>query len=481
MEIPSFEIVPAWIGSNFVTLTTKAGLVHDAVEQIIEDDLRHLWLGTRLGLVRVAISQLHDFIEGKLQVITSTLIGQDEGLLRPNFWTEYQPACAKASDGRLWFCTGSGIAIVDPRQFHGDAIAPRLHIQEISIDGRVHPLVSEGNQAMEIPPGSERVEVRYSAISSSEPAQVRFRHQLIGYDRDWREAGRARVASYSYLPPGTYQFQVIGVNNDAVWSKSAATVSLRVIPSFWQTSLFRGAVVLIVTGILFAAYRARIAQIERRRAAQEAFSRQLIESQEQERHRISRELHDSLGQNLLVIKNRAALALKQPNDPAKMSEHVAEVSSMASLAIREVREIAHNLRPFQIDELGLTEAITSMVRKMGDSSSIVFESDLADIDNALSPQDQINFFRIAQECLNNVVKHSNANKSRVSILRELRRLRLIVEDDGRGLASGNSANLTGGSFGLKNIKERAYTLGGNVLVQSSPRQGTRIEVEITPS
>ena len=467
-----------WNGTRFVTLTTREGLAHDAVDQLIEDDFGHLWLGTRVGLMRLSVAELHEFVAGKTPVVTGTLVGRDEGLLRGNLWTEYQPASLKTRDGRLWFCTGSGLAVLDPRRFEKPAAAPVVHIEEVMVDGLARPLESRTADPVVIPPGSERVTIRYTGISPSEPAQVRFRYRLEGYDRDWVEAGRGRVAGYAHLPPGSHRFQVKAVNNDGVWDEAGAALALVVEPAFWQMAWFRGALALCFAGILFVAYRARVTQLERRRAAQEAFSRQLIDSQEQERKRIAGELHDSLGQNLLVIKNRAALALTHREHPDKMAEQVGEVSTMASAAIREVREIAQNLRPFQIDELGLTKSIAAMARKLGDSSGIAFHSDLEDIDGVLPAEFQINFYRIAQECLNNVVKHSHAKTSSIQLRREKHAIRLVVEDDGRGFTGKGTDHSADHGFGLKNITERAHTMGGEALIQSRPGAGTRVEVRI---
>src|SRR5215510_5212644 len=198
------------------------------------------------------------------------------------------------------------------------------------------------NSEIVVPSESQRLEIRYTGLSPSGPELIQFRYRLQDYDRDWVEAGRTRFASYARVPPGRYEFQVRAMNNDGAWNESDAVLALLVEPAFWQTAWFRGALVLGFAGILFAAYRTRISQLERRRRAQESFSRQLIDSQEQERKRIAGELHDSLGQNLLVIKNRAAVALMQRDDPQKMAEQVGEVSAMTSAAIREVREIAQN-------------------------------------------------------------------------------------------------------------------------------------------
>jgi signal transduction histidine kinase len=230
--------------------------------------------------------------------------------------------------------------------------------------------------------------------------------------------------------------------------------------------------------MLYAIYWLQLRRVEKRRAAQEAFARQLIASQEGERKRIARELHDSLGQNLLVIKNRAALALTQRSQPEKMVEQVAEVSSMASAAIREVREIAQNLRPFQIDELGLSKSIRAMARTLGDASGIRIDTDLDDVDDALPPEFEINFYRAVQECLNNVVKHSGAKTAAVSLRRGVDALCLTVTDDGRGFVRGKTVHQVDPGFGLSNITERVRTMAGTVEIHSHPGQGARVELRV---
>jgi signal transduction histidine kinase len=229
---------------------------------------------------------------------------------------------------------------------------------------------------------------------------------------------------------------------------------------------------------IFATHRWRIARLERRRAEQEAFSRKLIHSQEQERQRIAAELHDSLGQNLLVIKNRAALALTQEAHPEKMAAQVREVSAMASAAVREVRDIAQNLRPFQIDELGLTKAIRAMARTLGDASGIEFTAELDDMDRVLPPEFEISFYRTVQECLNNVVKHSHAKTAVISLRRDRDAIHLTVRDDGQGFATERAGNKSAPGFGLRNIAERVRTMGGKVEIRTQPGAGTQVELRV---
>src|SRR5436190_15887813 len=110
---------------------------------------------------------------------------------------------------------------------------------------------------------------------------------------------------------------------------------------------------------------------------QRSFSRQLIESQESERKRMAAELHDSLGQHLLIIKNRADLGRRVANGQNGAREHFDEITDSAAQAIQEVRQIAYNLRPVNLERLGLTAVLEEMVEKISAGSGIQFSADIA--------------------------------------------------------------------------------------------------------
>jgi PAS domain S-box-containing protein len=214
----------------------------------------------------------------------------------------------------------------------------------------------------------------------------------------------------------------------------------------------------------------------RERQAREQFTGQLIASQEAERQRIAGELHDSLGQNLLLIKNRAQLALASETAPGDSPGQLEGILELASHAIAEVRQISQNLHPYLLDQLGLTRAIGAMIDNAAQSSSIVFQHKLEPVDDLFGAEAATNLYRVVQETVNNILKHSQATHARIILERDLHHTRLWIEDDGRGFAPGPAAaQTTARGLGLKNIAERVRILGGSLTVDSRPGAGTRIE------
>lgn len=245
----------------------------------------------------------------------------------------------------------------------------------------------------------------------------------------------------------------------------------------FKQAWFYGA--LAVLSLWIGIYLQRGWLAERRRRTQENISRQLLASQEAERKRIAAELHDGLGQNLLIIKNRLHLAQAATPDAAPAGQ-LQEIAQTVSQTIAEVREISYNLRPYQLDRLGLTKAVHSVVKRVSDSGFLKIESRLTNIDNLFQPENEINFYRIVQESLNNIIKHSDAAWAQISIRRNDGTLSMRIEDDGRGFTYRQTAvheQLPRG-FGLTGLSERVRILGGTFACDSAPGKGTRLMFEI---
>jgi signal transduction histidine kinase len=445
-------------------------LPSDAVEQILEDDEGHLWLGTWAGLVRVSRDELDACAEGRQSFVKPLTLGFEDGMAMPRCGTGFQPSCMKSRSGTLWFCTTGGLVTVDPKSIKPSTQPPPVYIEEVTADERALAL---GMRAVTVPPGVRRVSFRYTALSFTAPEKILFRYRLEGHDDAWVNAGATREATYMRLPPRKYQFRVSAGNKDGVWNTAGAVLEVVVVPSWWQTWWFRIAAAAGLAGTVFSAYEIRVRQHKKARAAQELFARRLIESQEQERKRVAAELHDSLGQSLHVIKGRAELGLNRKSDSVESARQFEEISSAAGQAIQEVRAISHALRPAELDQLGLARAIEWMVERIGASSTTRFGCEVDGV-GRLGPEMEITLYRIAQEGINNVLRHAGASEAILQLQREDGVVRFSLFDNGRGFEK--PAHPDG--HGLIGMAERVRLLGGKFDIQSAPGKGTRLTVTI---
>jgi signal transduction histidine kinase len=461
---------------KFSHISAANGLFNNGAFCILEDAQETFWLSSNRGIYRVSKRQLNDFASGKISSITCTAYGKQDGMLSTECNGGRQPSGIQSRDGRFWFPTQDGVVVVNPAGVPFNPAPPPVLIESALID---RDPVNLGDR-LQVNSGQQQLEINYTALSFIKPEQIRFKYKLIGLDRDWVDPGVRRIAYYSYLPPGDYTFKVIAANSDGVWNEIGASIFIKVKPPFWQQGWFVAFGLLSLIAIALLIYRNRVRKFQRSKRAREVFTKRLLESQEAERKRIAAELHDSLGQNLLIIKNRALLGLGSAEDHESILEQLEHISEVSSQSIEEVKEIAHNLRPYQIDRLGLKKALESMTKNVSEASGIDFEVSISPLDGIFSKEAEINFYRIVQEGINNIVKHSGATSAILDIDLSKEALHLRIEDDGQGFSVTDSglADHNGRGLGLTGIAERVRILGGKHFIQSLPGEGTKIFVTI---
>jgi signal transduction histidine kinase/ligand-binding sensor domain-containing protein len=471
---------------RFTHYTARDGLFGNVVSRILEDERGNFWMTGNKGIFRVARQDLDDFADRKRSSITSVPYGVADGMVNSECNGGGQPAGWKRRDGTLWFPTARGVVRIDPASVASNTVAPRVAIERVLVNRtEVNPrgtLRGNPRAEIEIPPGGSDLEIFYTGLSYSAPEHVRFKYMLAGLDDGWTDAGTRRSVYYSHLPPGNYTFRVIAANGDGVWNTTGSHIGLRIVPAFYQTWWFVVFVGVSAATLGFAIHDRRVRILTRAKAAQEAFSRGLIESQEAERKRIAAELHDSLSQTLVVIKNRAQLSLQSPDDHRRAFDQMDEIAEAATDAIDEVKEIAYNLRPFHLDRLGLTAAIDVMLANMADAHGFRVVKELDPLDGVFPKDEEINIYRIVQEALTNIVKHAAATEVRVTITRGPRSVAIAIEDNGQGFVrEAPAAAMAGagkGGFGLQGMAERARLFGGEPIVHSVPGQGTSIRLTL---
>ena len=471
---------------KFTSYTSKDGLFDNGVFQILEEDDGWLWMSCNRGIYRVRKQELNDFADGKVKTLTCLSYNKNDGMPSSECNGGRWPAGVRTRDGKLWFPTMGGVAMIDPAAVKANTQPPPVVIEAMRVNNQAVPFetwdAALGNEqtAIEVKPGQDNFEIGYTALSFIKSENLRFRYQLEGADDEWVEAGTRRTAYYSHLSPGYYTFKVIAANADGVWNLEGASVRIRVVPPFWRTWWFLALATLSIAAVIAGIWKYREAQLKRVQMAQEAFARQLIASQEAERKRIAGELHDSIGQSLVIIRNWALLGASLLEDKSPAREELDEINTIASRSINEVREIAYNLGPYHLERLGFENSIRDMVKRLSQVSGITINTELEALNGALSRETEMSLYRITQEALNNVVKHSQATEVRVLLKREATGVRLSVADNGKGFNQQTTPlpeSVESGKpgFGLNGMAERVRLLGGTLTIQSVPGQGTNVE------
>jgi signal transduction histidine kinase/ligand-binding sensor domain-containing protein len=467
---------------RFAAIKVKDGLFDNRIFQILSDDAAdtpagaegdsaNLWMSCNRGIFRVSLRELNDFAEGRRASVNSFVYGVADGMLSREC-NSGSPGGWKTRDGRLWFPTVKGVVVIDPRQRN---IPPsKVAIERVILDRL--PLPS--GQAVQIKPDQENLEIEYTGLNWNRPQQIRFKYQLAGFNQAWVDAGTRRTAYFSNLPPGAYTFKVLADNGEGVWNSEGPALRIVVLPPFYRTWWFLTLIIAGTATALGLAVRLRLQQLHRRHARQQAFSGQLIASQEAERKRIAAELHDSLGQQLLIIKNWAMIGLSLTPRETNAHDPLNEISTTASEAIEEVREVIYDLRPYQLDKIGLTSTLRFMIEKVATASGIHFETELGELDDLFSYDAQLSLYRIVQECVSNIVRHSQASRARVVIEPQGPALHVTIEDNGRGFTPDRVEPRKHGGFGLTGLHERVRLLGGRESIVSAPGQGTKILITI---
>ena len=204
---------------------------------------------------------------------------------------------------------------------------------------------------------------------------------------------------------------------------------------------------------------------------------QLVTAQEAERSRLARELHDQLGQQLTALRLKLESLKGQTGPGEQLEAGVNQLLDLTSQLDSDVDFLAWQLRPVALDDLGLADALRVYVRQWSDHVNIATEFHTVGLEKERpSPEVENNLYRIAQEALNNVAKHSGAGRVDVLLERRDSHAVLIIEDDGKGFSLGDQIDAS--AIGLMGIRERASLLGGSMELETAPEKGTTLIVRI---
>ncbi|MGB7763158.1 MAG: two-component regulator propeller domain-containing protein, partial [Bryobacteraceae bacterium] len=332
---------------RFRRYTQKDGLLSDNVAKII-DDGASLWLATTRGICRIWKSQLREFAAGRRKTLDPVNYGVADGLRSAQCAPEY-PASAggvRLREGAIWFPTARGMAVFDPRAAPRTRIAPIVHVVDIAAGGVPVDL----NQPARLAPGEDRLQVRYTALHLSAPERVQYWYKLEGLDRDWFSAGSRRQNNYNSLPHGNYRFVVRAQVPGA--PAAEASYAFVLLPHYYETAWFRVLAVLLLGGLVWLGFLARVRQIGSRFAL-------VLE----ERARMAREIHDTLAQGFVGISSQLdAVAMCMPEDDSPARRYLEMARRMARHSLTEARRSMMDLRASVLEDRDLAAALEAGTR-----------------------------------------------------------------------------------------------------------------------
>jgi signal transduction histidine kinase/ligand-binding sensor domain-containing protein len=289
--------------SGHVTSISRAqGMPDVSLSRILDDGRGSFWMLSNRGLIVADKDELLDVAEGRRPRFSPVLLGPESGTPEGKFGL---PAGARDEQGRLWFGTVDGVVRADPRRFPFNPAAPRMRIERVLAEDRPVPFTD----TVEIPAGVRRAVVEFTAFALTAPERVHFRYRLEGLDDKWIDLGTQRSAVFTALKPGDYVFHAAARNEDGVWAQEPVSLRMTVLPSWWETDLFRAAAVLAIALAAFGLHRLRV-------------------------HRLSQQ-----SQILLLAAEERRLGEEKASRLREELEHVARVATAGEMATSLAHEV----------------------------------------------------------------------------------------------------------------------------------------------
>ncbi|MCJ7625045.1 MAG: histidine kinase, partial [Anaerolineaceae bacterium] len=489
------------VTNGFLNFREKDGLPSDVVNGIMEDEHRNLWLSTNHGLSRfnpeTKIFQNYDIRDG----------------LQSN---EFNAAAFfKNDDGEMIFGGINGF-----NAFYPDKIITNPHIPQIQLTS-----ITQGGEDIWMDKPIENVEeisfewpdnyfeFEFAALSYMQPDKNLYAYTLDELDDDWNNIGNKRFGRYTNLPGGSYTLRIIGSNNDGIWNKEGITLNVIIIPPFWATWWFRGIIAIFLLIGIVGGYRWRVKSVEARsrnledqvrvrtielsktneRLKKEIAQRQRIEDELAkqavetaviaERNRLARDLHDAVTQTLFSASLLAeALPETWNKNTTEGSNILKELRLLSRGALAEMRTLLFELRPMALAEAKFKDLLNQLAEAATAREGIPIEVHVDEC--ALIPEVQVALYRITQEALNNVVKHSRAQKSWIKFEHinscpnndtsgNVERVEMSIFDNGCGFSLDE---VTSNHLGITIMHERAQAIDAKLTINSVPGKGTTVQI-----
>jgi signal transduction histidine kinase/ligand-binding sensor domain-containing protein len=446
-------------------LTQKEGLPGNMMLDVLSDDDDNLWIVTASAIARVTREEWRAYAEGRSPRIDPEIFTEEDGLKSRYILPLNGVTATRAHDGRLWFATVKGPAVVDP---HLAGAQPAQAVLDSIVVDDQHHLPGD----LTVSPGQHRITFTYTSPATTAPEQNRFRYRLVGWDRDWVNAGTAREVSYTGLRPGHYTFQVIAANREGGSSDVPAQVEIQLKPFFWQTKWFLIAVICTAIGIIVEVTR----RFTRRRAERLSMR---FQERVAERERIAHQIHDTVIQDLIGATLQVELiGFEMADQPERSKTSLATLAERMRETIARSRNMVSNLHSTAVVQYSLVEVLRHSEAEFRSGPMPIFDLVSKGEQREVHPLIRDEVYRICREALANAFRHADAEYVTVEVRFLPNMLEVEISDDGNGMTQELLQHGRAGHFGLRGMHAHAQRIGATLVIESEPGQGTNVILRV---
>ena len=451
---------------HFTCRNERSGLPGDRVLWAHPDAEGNMWLGYSVGVARINDQQLREAVTTGSAKLQWKLFDDGDGIESSPVLRGNAPAVV-AQDARLWLTTSQGVAVLDPRQLRTNPLPPPVRILGLQADGHETDLSGR----VRLPPLTRSVQLSFTGLSLSDPRKVCFRYRLDGFDREWRDGGTRRDASYTNLPPGRYTFRVVAANNDGVWNSDGASLNFFLAPAYFQTVWFRLLCIGAALFIIALVFAARLRSAKRN-------MRVRYEERMEERARIAQELHDHLIQEMVGISMHLEVADELTPRDAGAKTPVERALAFSRSAIASGRLTLQSLRSHPTTGSALIETLRTTAEAYPQRNGMAVEYLVEGDERLLRPEIAEDLSELGQEALRNALKHAGDVAISVRLIYSSAAVELSVRDAGGGIPDAALQDGLPGHYGLAGMRERAARMSAKFSVRGTPGQGTTVFVSV---
>ena len=464
-----------WLGATngltrydgrFVTTRSDQGFPVANVTAIVDDGRGTLWVGSGAGILQIRRDEWQRLLANPRRQGQFRLYDRADGLAGLPYVYSRNRRAIRSDDGRLWFVTGRGLTVLDPATLRSPEGVHPVRVEGILANGTRIPIAA----GVELPAGTTRLEVEYTAINLTAPLRQHFRFRLEGFDGEWIDAGSRRQAFYTNLPPRNYRFRVMTTDAEGLWSEQGAALDFTIRPMFYQTTWFLVVCVGAVALVVGASWRLHVRRVRLQFAL-------LISA----RARLSRELHDTLLQSLVGIALQFDALANDPeftSSERQRSEFV-RMRRRVEEYIREARQSIADLRSPRLDTQDLVSALREAGERETSGRDIELRLEQHGVTRAYPAAFEDQLLKIGREAIVNAARHSRADLISIELDVADATVTLRVTDNGTGFNPRAPGSADSDShYGLTSMRERAEDLGGHLTIESISGKGTCVEATI---